>query len=698
MRSLLPLVVMAALAAAAPPASPVAASDLRQELRALVAQARDRVFPALVNIRTITVRYWDGKEQKGASVGSGTIISPEGHVLTNFHVVDNGRKFTCTLSDKREIPATLVGEDPLTDLAVLKLDLSKLPEPRTVPFAVFGDSDELHVGDTVMAMGSPLALSRSVTLGIVSNTERILAAGDDDTEEMYIDRDQRTGMFNRWIQHDASISPGNSGGPLVNLQGEIVGVNARGIFGGGDLGFAIPGNVARGVAERLIAEGEVVRSWVGLSFKPIKKTGLSEGVLVNSVVRDGPADRGGIRAGDVIVAIDGTPITVRFPEEIPPLLKRLAEYPVGATIAMSYRRGEETGVGKVTTERLAKDRGDEGAFPRFGMTAEEITQRMAHERRLDSTRGVLVSSVRGGGPAALAEPPLVPGDVVRSVAGAAVDDLAAFRAKYDEIMAMQPLPEYVLLEFDRTGKDNLTLLKPKVDEDLSPPQEVAKAWIGVALQPIVPRLAEHLGNAQGLGFRVTRVYPGTLAAASDLRVGDIIVALNGEAIRPRGMQDEGLFQRRVRTLEEGGTARLTVLRDGAEQTIDVMLERTRITPQEARRDHNLDFEITVREVTFFDRDENRWDDDVQGVIVVNLERAGWAGLAGIGHGDLIQRIGERPITNVDEYQAALTDLEERKPSRVVFVVLRGVRTHFQYAEPDWSSGALGQEPEQGESQ
>jgi serine protease Do len=691
------LLIPALAAAAAPPGPPAAGPDLREELRALVAQARDRVFPALVNIRAITVRYWDGKERKGASVGSGTIIAPDGYVLTNFHVVDNGRKFTCTLSDKREVPATLVGEDPLTDLAVLKLDLSKLPEPRTVPFARFGDSDALHVGDTVMAMGSPLALSRSVTLGIVSNTERILAAGDDDAEEMYIDRDQTTGMFNRWIQHDASISPGNSGGPLVNLQGEIVGVNARGIFGGGDLGFAIPGNVARGVAETLIARGEVERSWLGLSFKPIKKTGLEEGVLVNSVVRGGPADRGGVRAGDVIVAIDGAPVTVRFPEEIPPLLKRLAEHPVGSAIAMGYRRGAESGTATVVTEKLAKDRGDEGAFPRFGMTAEEITKRMAHERRLDSTKGVIVTSVRGGGPAALAEPPLVPGDVVRAIAGEPVDDLPAFRTAYDAIMERDPLPKYVLLAFDRQGKDNLTLLEPKVDEDVSPPQEVPKAWIGVALQPVLPRLAEHMGDPKGLGFRVTRVYPGTRAAESDLQAGDIIVALNGEAVRPRGMQDAGLFQRKVRALEEGGTATLTVLRGGAERSVEVRLERTRLTPPEAKRDHNLDFELTVREVTFFDRDENRWGDDVQGVIVVDVEGAGWAGLAGVGPGDLIQRIGDRAVGTIEEYRSALAELAEKKPPRVVFVVLRGVRTHFQYAEPDWGAGG-DPDPDQGEQQ
>src|SRR5262245_7838298 len=287
-----------------PPAEAEKAENLRKDLRHMVTLARDRVFPALVNIRVITVRYWDGKEQKGQAVGSGTIISPEGYVLTNYHVAENGKKYKCTLADKSEVSATLVGEDPLTDLAILKLDLSERKDNSTpVPYAKFGDSNELQIGDPVMAMGSPLALSRSVTYGIVSNTERIFAASDDDVEEERFDRDQRTGIFNRWIQHDASINPGNSGGPLVNLKGEVVGVNARGMFGMGDMGFAIPGNLAKTVAESLIKSGEVPRSWYGVTFKSIKKSGHKEGVLINAVLSDSPAAKAGIKAGDVLVAI-----------------------------------------------------------------------------------------------------------------------------------------------------------------------------------------------------------------------------------------------------------------------------------------------------------------------------------------------------------------------------------------------------------
>jgi serine protease Do len=689
-----PLIVLASVAVAETGESQRSvnvekADQLRRDLREMIGLARDRVFPSLVNIKVITVYYWDGKEQKGQAVGSGTIISPDGYVLTNFHVADNGKKFKCTLADKQEISATLVGEDPLTDLAVLKLDLSELKDPKMeLPASKFGDSDELETGDTVMAMGSPWALSRSVTLGIVSNTERILTASEDEAEEMRFDRDQRTGIFNRWIQHDAAINPGNSGGPLVNLKGELVGVNTRGTFFGGDMGFAIPSNVAKAVAAKLIEHGEVPRSWFGLSLKPIKKTGYTEGVLTNSIDDDGPADKAGLKAGDVILQIDNTPVNVWFPEEVPPLLKQLADYPVGASVSLTYRRGDQAQTAVIITERLKKDRGEEAAFRAWGMVALEITEKMARERRLDSTEGVLVQSVRGGSPAMLAEPPLMPDDVIRSIDGEKINDLPTLIQMYERITEAEKLPEYMLVEFDRRGKNHLTLVKPKPDKDVDPPREVSKAWIGVAVQPVLENLAKKLEKPESLGFRVTRVYPKTLAAQSDLRVGDIIVALNGNILRPRGMQDAGMFQRQVNKLDIDAKATLTILRDGEKKDVAVTLDRTRIAPEEARRDRNRDFEIIVREVTFFDRDEQRWDDDVRGVMVVDVESAGWAQLGGIRPGDLIQRIDDHVIGGLEDYRAAIEDVTRRQPERVVFVVLRGVRTHFQYLEPDWSPAAL----------
>ena len=667
-----------------PPAQMARKADqLREDVREMFATARERVFPALVNIQVVTVNYTGGKERKGAAVGSGTIITPEGHVVTNQHVTNNGKKFKCTLTDKREISAELVGEDPLTDLAVLKLNLKELGDGRPLAVAAFGDSSQLLVGDYVMAMGSPFALSRSVTLGIVSNTERVFGGefGGDEVEEMELDEGQRTGLFTNWIQHDAPINPGNSGGPLVNLRGDVVGVNE---LGGDGMGFAIPSNLARTVVDALIAHGKVTRSTIGASFKAIQRTGLTEGVLVNSVDEEGPAGRAGLKAGDVIVKLDDQPVTVRFLEQVPPLLKRIADLPVGSPLKLSYKRDGQSGEITVITERLRKDRGDEAAFRAWGLTAMQITEKLAREMRLSSTEGVLISSIRSGGPAATAEPPLNWSDVIRGIDRQPVRNLHDFIERYREIMDRDPLPDYLLVEFDRRGQDQVTLIKPAPEKEEDPPREVRKAWIGVATQPVLTKLAAKLGFENHSGFRVTRVYPGTDAAQSALKVGDVIIRLNGEDLTLRGLQDAGLLARQVRRLDIGGHATLTVLRDGTQQDVQVALEPTRLTPEEARRDRNTDFELTVRELTFFDRDANRWDDSVQGVLVEQVEEAGWAGLGGLQAGDLIQELGGKPVRGLAAYRKIMDEIKQAEPERVVFVVLRGVRTHFQYIEPDWN--------------
>jgi len=675
-------------AAAQPGATPSAddpadAAALRQELRRMIGSARDRVFPALVNISVVTAEYWEGKEHKGRSTGSGTIISRDGYVLTNQHVTTGGRKFRCTLADKQEIDAELIGEDPLTDLAVIKLAVSQLADPKApLPVASFGKSDEVQVGDQVMAMGSPFALARSVTLGIVSNPSRVLAGSleSDDLEEMELESGQRTGLFTRWIQHDALINPGNSGGPLVNLQGQIIGINE---LGGNSIGFAIPSALAQQVALALIANKEVTRSMLGLGFKPIAKTGLKQGVLVNSVTRGGPADAGGIQAGDVILKINGEPITVRFIEEVPPLMHRIADLPIGSAVAITYERGKEHHDTTLTTRKMLKDRGKEAAFRSWGLTAEEITEYMSRVRKLDNTEGVLVSGVRDGGPAAIAEPALAEDDIIRSIDQEPVRDLKGFAAIYGRIMAQSPPPEFLLIGFDRVGKNQLTVIKPRPDKPDDPPREIAKAWIGVDTQVVLARLAKKLSQPDLRGFRITRVYPGTKAAGSDLKVGDVIVALNGSKLALRGMQDAGLLNRLVRKLDVEGVATLTLLRGQQREEVRVPLERTRIGLDEARSDRNRDFEMTVREITFFDRDENRWGEEVKGVIVSGVERAGWAGLGGIRDGDLLQRIDDQSVDSLTRYREIMERIGREQPRRVVMVVLRGVRTQFQFIEPDW---------------
>ncbi len=659
---------------------PADVEQLRRNLRRVVAQSRDQVFPALVNIYVVTVDYWGGKEHKSRAVGSGTIISKDGYVLTNQHVTNDGKKFRCTLANEEEVPAELVGEDPLTDLAVLKLDLAARKDKSPLPVAHFGDSDNLEIGDYVMAMGSPFALSRSVTLGIVSNTRRVFAGGQS-VEEMELEDGQRTGLFTQWIQHDAAINPGNSGGPLVNLAGQIVGVNELG--GGGGLGFAIPSNLAQKVADALIKHGTVRRSWIGVAFKPIEKTGIEKGVLVNSVVKGEPAYKAGIRAGDVIVAVGKTPVTVRFPEEVPPLMKTIADLPVGSKIDIRYDRDGKSHETVVTTELLKKDRGRQMAFRLWGLTGMEITEKTAFDRHLDSTDGVMVSGVRDGSPSSLAEPGLFGGDVIVAIDDKPIRNLDDLVAAYDKLMGGEKAPKYVLVQFDRSGKNYATLIKPRQDDDDDPPREVAKAWIGIDTQPVLKELAEKLGEPKAVGFRVTRIYPRTLAAHSDLKVGDIVTSLNGERLRPRGMQDAGLFTRRVHRLRIGNSAHLGVIREHEPLDVTVELERTRLTADEVPHDEDKDFEMAVRDITFFDRDENCWTPDVEGVIVSQVEGAGWAGLGGIHVGDLIQRIGSYEIKDVQGFRKAMKKITKTQPERVVFVVLRDQRTNFQYVEPDW---------------
>ncbi len=663
--------------------------ELRDGMRQLIRDARDRVFPALVHIEAVTVQYEGGEEVKGRIAGSGTIISKQGHVLTNQHVTQHAGQFRLTLSDRREATAELVGEDPLTDLAVLKLDLHSLQgeggapagQAPDLPVARFGDSSRLEVGDYVMAMGSPFSLSRSVTLGIVSNTERVFAQGflgrsGDDFE---LEPGQRTGLFTVWIQHDALINPGNSGGPLVDLAGDVVGINE---LGGASIGFAIPSRLAKEVAESLIAHGEVTRSSIGVSFRPLLDTDVDRGLLVDSVTAGGPGARAGLATGDVVLAIDGRPTTARFYEELPPIMSRLAGQPVGTRLRLTVLRGGHEVPIEVMSEKMERDRGDERAFHAWGFSAQELTAKLKRDLSLDTPAGVLVTGVRSGSPAQLAQPPLDEGDVVTSIGGAPVKSLAALAARYAALTAKK---DDLLVEFDRRGKSYVTVLAGRGGDDEPPPRELAKAWIGIATQPVAETLAARLSAADVRGFRITRVYPHTAAAATGLAVGDLIVGLNGDPLAPRGMEDSGLFDSRVRRLEVDGTAKLSVLRDGKPREETVRLEETRTTPAEAARQKSAPLGLTVREMTFFDRDENRWPDAVVGVLADRVESASPAQAGGVRPTDLIERLDRYPVRDLASYKQALAALAARRPKRVAAVVRRGERSHLQYLEPDWDA-------------
>jgi S1-C subfamily serine protease len=295
-----------------------------------------------------------------------------------------------------------------------------------------------------------------------------------------------------------------------------------------------------------------------------------------------------------------------------------------------------------------------------------------------------VTGIRRGGPGQLAEPPLEEGDVLLSIDGEPLADLTDLAARYERLMRPDDEPGDLLVAFDRRGRNQVTLLEPRIDEADEPPRELPKAWIGVATQPLLPRLASELGLGDLSGFRVTRVYAGTEAEKAGLEVGDVVLALDGQTLRPRGLQDAALMNRAIRGLEIGDVATLDLARGDRRLEVPVPLERTRLSKEEARRHDDNDFEISVRELTFFDRDEQRWAPEVRGVLIENVDPGGWAGLGGLRAGDLVLRIDGEPVRSLRSFRQAMAEVKKQQPERVVVVILRGVRTHFQYLEPDWT--------------
>src|SRR5262249_37808127 len=334
-------------------------------------------------------------------LGSGFVISPDGHVLTNNHVVDEASQIRVKLSDGRELDAKVVGRDAKTDLALLKIEASGLP---VVPL---GDSAQLQVGEPVMAIGNPFGLEQTVTTGIVSATGRVIG----------------NGPYDDFIQTDASINPGNSGGPLINTQGQAVGINTA-IFsrsgGSVGIGFAIPVNVAKPVVTQLAATGHIVRGWLGVGIQPVtadlaRGFHLSghEGALVASVVDGSPADKAGVKAGDVIVEYDGRKVAGADGRPRP-----VAQPAVGRSVPWTVGRDGKpvaltATVGRLAENEQAEATPDNQAKPTLGLALEPLTPELASELGVAAKRGVVVRGVEGDGPAANAG--LRTGDVIVEV-------------------------------------------------------------------------------------------------------------------------------------------------------------------------------------------------------------------------------------------------------------------------------------------
>ncbi|HPI33747.1 MAG TPA: trypsin-like peptidase domain-containing protein, partial [candidate division Zixibacteria bacterium] len=415
------------------------------DLQERIYYARDRVLPALVHIQPVIRNYDTGELEKQAVIGSGVIFHKDGYVVTNYHVAGKAVRIICTLYDKEQVPAEFVGGDPMTDLSVIKLDLSKYDKPLQP--AEFGDSDSIHVGQYVLAMGSPLSLSRSVSAGVISTRDRYF---DDDVR---LPTGEQTGKYNLWIQTDAAINPGNSGGPLVDLDGRVVGINSRATLFANNIGFAIPVNVVKEVTAAILDHGAVERSWIGVHAQALQELAdffgadSGEGVLISSIDPGSPAEARFLKAGDIITAVDGRPVSARFVEELPAFYNRISRIPPGSEVTLSVKRDGATMPVRLRTKRLGDLQGEDFEAKGWGFTVKAITRQMQIDATLPDTLGVIVVGVKRTGPAG--EGGLRAGDVIQKVNDAAVGSLEEFAARYRELSALDT--ERILLTVSRTG-------------------------------------------------------------------------------------------------------------------------------------------------------------------------------------------------------------------------------------------------------
>ena len=429
-----PTASAAPVAAAAPPVAdaPAAATSY--------ANLVDRISPAVVTIRserrvrTVSqdipdeLREFFGNQfgprrqpapRRQAGLGSGVIVRADGYILTNHHVIDGASQVTVDFTDGRSLKAKVVGSDAPSDLAVLKIDGTNLPT------LALGDSDAVRVGDVVLALGNPLGVGQTVTMGIVSAKGRATGGAGD-------------GSFEDFIQTDAPINQGNSGGALVSTRGELIGINSQILTPTGGnigIGFAIPAKMAKNVMAQLIDKGRVDRGMIGVTIQPVtsdiaRSLGLSEvrGALVNAVTSGGPAEKAGVRRGDVITAVNGEAIT-----DGNDLRNEVSQLLPGSSARLTViRDGKEQTVG-VTLGALKSAAGGEGEGSDadadrtgFGMSVEPLTRERARELGIDAASGVVVVGVQPSGRAADAG--LQAGDVIAQVDGKPVASADALRA------------------------------------------------------------------------------------------------------------------------------------------------------------------------------------------------------------------------------------------------------------------------------
>lgn len=647
------------------------AGDIQQAIDNAIA----KVKPALIRIHVVSV--WDnqGREVKEESSGSGVIITAEGHVVTNHHVAGRAKRLVCTLSNKEEVEADLIGTDPVSDISVIKL---RNPIKQKYPFVEFGNSDDLQVGDRILAMGSPLALSQSVTMGIVSNTQMVIP--DVFMPFKFTLEGEDVGSVVRWIGHDAAIYPGNSGGPLVNLKGEIVGINeiSFGIAG------AIPGNLAKKVALELINRGEIIRSWFGFEVQPLLKSYRGKtGVLVSGVIEGSPADKAGILAGDIIVKLAGYDVTVQFNEELPLFNEVVNEQTVGQKVLIVIIRDNREISLYIAPQKREYLRPKTVELKQWGITVRNISLLAAKEMKRDNQDGVLVTSVRPGGPCGEAKPAINYNAIIVSVGNSVVKSIEDLKDLTREFIKDEDEVVPVLVTFERGKSRYITVVKIGKKGMIEQGQEMQKAWLGIGIQVLTRNIAEELDMKGQQGVRAVQVFEDSPAQKAGIEVGDILIAINDKPIEASEQSDIDILPTMIRRYTIGSTAKITLLRNSKQLDLSIKLGTSPRLPREMKKYRDDNFEFTVRDIAFVDRINQMWTQEQTGVLVEIVSNGSWAGLANLLTGDLITEVDNNYIENVIAFEKTMEDIAKKTPKNVVMKVMRGIHTLFVEMEPDW---------------
>jgi len=416
-----------------------------EEIQTVITELAESAKPAVVNLFPLSGpgrprELPQERMPNSPGSGSGLIVDADGHIVTNNHVIGDATEIEVRLSDKSTLIGQVIGKDPDTDLAVIKVT----PE-HPLAYAKFGDSSLVRVGQWVLAVGNPFGLDRTVTLGVVSGIGR---------ENINLSR------YENFIQTDASINPGNSGGPLFNLHGEVIGINTAIINFAQGIGFAIPSNMAKQVIQQLLAKGRVVRGWLGVGIQPLtpelaRKFGVreGEGVLVNEVFEKDPAASAGIKPGDIITKIDGNPV------DTPNRLSRLVAGLVpGATAKVEVVRDQV----RLTLDVGLTERRDSAVVAslpqlrtevRLGLDVQDLTAGLAEKFKLRESKGVLITKVESG---SLAQSEgLREGDLIKEVNRAEVGTVGEFSTAISKVRR----GETVLLRVLRENRAFYVVLK-----------------------------------------------------------------------------------------------------------------------------------------------------------------------------------------------------------------------------------------------